>query len=177
MHIPDLSYWFCKLSKRSELLKYNTIHSTSLPVVQNNYKGFLTIMIKKALDQSHSTFRVDCLPRWGVYTLMFCTTGIEIQNKTIRGQREEMCRNQKLQLGKNLRNLASHLSSRPSTEFLPFELLWQAGQILHLWTTNSNRVPLPSSSNLPSTVVCDSPSVSCVFSIYWSSLCRFISLY
>lgn len=125
MRIADLSYWFCKLSKRSELFLYNTIHSTSLPVVQNNYKGFLTIMIKKALDQSRSTFGVDCLLRWGVYILMFCTTGIEIQNKTIQGQREEMCRNQKLQLGKNLRNLASHLSSRPSTEFLPFELLRQ----------------------------------------------------
>lgn len=75
--------------QRSELLKYNTIHSTSLPVVQNNYKGFLTIMIKKALDQKPFYLQSRLPAPIGVYTLMFCTTGIEIQIKLfeVRGKK------------------------------------------------------------------------------------------
>lgn len=78
-------------------------------------------MVKEALHEGSPTFSMHCLPRWAVSMSMFCTPGIEIKNTTIQGRREGMSRNQKSQLARNLRNLASHLSWRPVTEFRHFE--------------------------------------------------------
>lgn len=101
----------------------------------------LIIIMKKAQDKGKSALRGDGLPRC-VDAFTFRTTGIEIKNKNYQGQREGMSRNRKLQLGRNLRNLASHLSSRPVTEFTPSELvrcLPLAGQTFSPLTINSPR--------------------------------------
>lgn len=61
MGIPDLVFWFCKVSRRSELL-FITVSTPPLSQVYRIITGVLMIMIKEVLDQGCSTFRVDCLP-------------------------------------------------------------------------------------------------------------------
>ena len=61
MGIPDLFFWFCKVSRRSELL-FITVSTPPLSQLYRIITRVLMIMIKKAQDQGCSTFRVDCLP-------------------------------------------------------------------------------------------------------------------
>lgn len=52
---------FWKVSQRSALLYYNSSHTTSLPGVRHNHKGF-DIVVKKALDKGSPAWG-HCLPR------------------------------------------------------------------------------------------------------------------
>lgn len=87
---------FWKVSRRSEWLYYNSSHTTSLPVVRHNYKGF-NIAVKKALAKAilptGHRLPMRCLYVLGPHA------GLEMKNKTIRGQTEGMSRNHTSQLG------------------------------------------------------------------------------
>lgn len=92
---------FWKVSRRSEWLYYNSSHTTSLPVVRHNYKGF-NIAVKKALAKAvlptGHRLPMRCLYVLGPHA------GLEMNYKTIRGQTEGMSRNHTSQLGGDLRN-------------------------------------------------------------------------
>lgn len=70
---------FWKVSGRSEPLYYDSSHTTSLPVVRHDYRGFNIVVGEEALDKG------TCLqvPACSVHT-----AGLEMKNKTIRGQTE-----------------------------------------------------------------------------------------